>query len=502
MTVALATWLTITFAPAAAGDVTLTLRPGPESIESYTGRVYLVASQGRREPRYGDWWFNPEPLFHVDVAHWTVGEPLVLTADTRGYPIKRLGDLPAGDWSLQSVIRTSDRSAAALSGAGTVLSRPVRITGRPVAGVPDVDIVLDTVEPPRTVIPRGMGLEQFDVPSELLSEHFGRPFLLRAVVQIPERADAAHPVPTLYVIGGFPGSLSSAVMIPWLFSSHSEANELAIVYLEAEYRGGHSAFVDSPAGGPWGTSLVTELIPTLEAAFPLDTRRDARFVTGHSSGGWSALWLALEHREIFGGTVSTAPDPVDFTRFQTVDIYASDANIYRSHDGQRAPLARRGGETIAWADDFIAMESAMGEGGQMRSFEWTFSPRGPDGLPVPLWNRDTGVIDPDVATHWRQFDIADRITREWDALQPVLKDRVLVVMGTEDTFHLDGAALALDAVLTTRGLPDIVELVPGDHSNILTLEMTKRIMQRALSMARRASPPASDESTTHTPSPS
>ena len=447
-------------------------------------------------------WTHPNPVFHVDVEHWTPGTPLVLGPDTPGYPVKRLGDLPSGNWSLQAVIRTSDRSASALSGEGTVYSTREEIVNRPKPGVPDADISLCHVEAPRPAFPAGMGLALFEVDSPLLSEHFGTPFKLRAVVRVPETATADTLVPTLYVIGGFPGSLQSSIMIPWLFGSHPEADELAIVYLEAEYSGGHSGFVDSPSGGPWATALVTEFIPALEATFPLQTRRDARFLTGHSSGGWSSLWLALEHPDVFGGTVSTAPDPVDFTRFQTVDIYAPDANLYRSIDGTRAPLARSGDSTTIWADEFVAMERVLGEGGQMRSFEWTFSPQGPDGLPMPLWNRDTGVINPEVAAHWRRFDIADRIRREWDALQPVLHDRVLVIMGDQDTFHLDGAAIAMDTMLAQRGLPDVVELVPGDHSSILTLELTKRIMQRALSRAARSAPPSTDGSTGHTPSPS
>ena len=481
-----------------AADVTLTL--GPDTVESYTGRVYLTATQRRGAPRTISW-TQPNPVFYIDVEDWRPDTPLVFGPDTPGHSIKRLGDFPSGEWTLQAVIRTSNRSASSLSGEGTVYSGTQRIVNRPDPGVPNAELLLDRVEPSPVLFPAGYGLEFFQVDSALLSEHFSKPFQLRAVIRVPDEASTDAPVPTLYVIGGFPGSLQSSIMIPWLFGAHDEADELAIVYLEAEFTGGHSAFVDSASGGPWGTALVTELIPALEKKFPLEPRRDARFLTGHSSGGWSSLWLALEYPEVFGGTVSTAPDPVDFTRFQTVDIYAPNANLYTSHDGQRAPLMRSGARPIMWADDFVAMESVLGEGGQMRSFEWAFSPRGPDGLPVPLWDRATGVIDPEIAKHWRRFDIAHRITREWDTLEPVLKERVLIVMGTQDTFYLEGAAQSLDAMLTTRGLGDVVELVPGDHSSILTPEMAKRIMQRALLMAGRTPPTASDGSTEHTPSP-
>jgi S-formylglutathione hydrolase FrmB len=303
---------------------------------------------------------------------------------------------------------------------------------------------------------------------------------------MPKGHDGTTALPTLYVIGGFPGALGSAGLVPWLYGPQADADQIAIVYLEAEYHGGHSVFADSPAGGPWGTALVTELLPALEAAFPLRSDRDGRFLTGHSSGGWASLWLALEHPKIFGGTVSTSPDPVDFTRFQTVDIYAPGANIYTSMDGTDAPVARRNDRAMATARNFIAMERVMGEGGQMRSFEWTFSPRGDDGLPVALWDQTTGDIDPAVAEHWRRYDIADRIRREWDVLEPVLRDRVLIIMGESDTFYLDAAARSLDAELTARGLPNVVELIPGDHSSILTPAVAKRTLARLVEQMKNA----------------
>ncbi len=38
---------------------------------------------------------------------------------------------------------------------------------------------------------------------------------------------------------------------------------------------------------------------------------------------------------------------------------------------------------------------------QIASFEWVFSPRGEDGRPEQLFDRDTGAIYPVVANHYR-----------------------------------------------------------------------------------------------------
>ncbi|MFM8872344.1 MAG: alpha/beta hydrolase-fold protein, partial [Phycisphaerales bacterium] len=77
---------------------------------------------------------------------------------------------------------------------------------------------------------------------------------------------------------------------------------------------------DSAANGPRARALVEEFIPALERQFRLVRRPEARIVTGHSSGGWSALWLQLTHPETFGACFPSTPDPVDFSRSPTSDL--------------------------------------------------------------------------------------------------------------------------------------------------------------------------------------
>jgi hypothetical protein len=88
----------------------------------------------------------------------------------------------------------------------------------------------------------------------------------------------------------------------------------------------------------------------------------------------------------------------------------------------------------------------------MASFEWVFSPRGADGRPQPLFDRDTGVVDAAVAAHWRgHFDIAERLRTRWPTLQPDLDGKIRVIVGTADNFHLDGSVRRLQAVLDGLG---------------------------------------------------
>ena len=47
--------------------------------------------------------------------------------------------------------------------------------------------------------------------------------------------------------------------------------------------------------------LINDLIPYIDANFRTVPAATARFVTGHSSGGWSSLWLQVNYPDTFGG---------------------------------------------------------------------------------------------------------------------------------------------------------------------------------------------------------
>src|SRR6201996_493468 len=72
---------------------------------------------------------------------------------------------------------------------------------------------------------------------------------------------------------------------------------------------------------------------------PSMTSPSGRLLTGHSSGGWAALWLQVTYPKLFGGTWPTSPDPSDFRDFLGIDLYAPNANVYRKPDGTPWPLA-------------------------------------------------------------------------------------------------------------------------------------------------------------------
>jgi hypothetical protein len=215
-----------------------------------------------------------------------------------------------------------------------------------------------------------------------------------------------------------------------------------------------------------------------------------RFTTGHSSGGWSSLWLQVAYPDTFAGCWSTAPDPVDFRDFQLVNIYAKDVNIFTDPDGKRRVLSRPvGGQTLFYKP-FSEMEDFMTRGGQLGSFEAVFSPRGPNGKPLKLWDRKTGAVDTKVAKEWEKYDIRLVLERNWKALSPKLVGKIHVYMGDEDTFYLDGAARLLKKSLVELQSDAVVELFPKrHHGNLVDAALRKRMNEEMASAARKSEKP-------------
>jgi putative esterase len=235
------------------------------------------------------------------------------------------------------------------------------------------------------------------------------------------------------------------------------------VLLDGHCAAGTHEFTDSANNGPWGTALTKELIPYLEEHYRMMAIPRGRLLTGNSSGGWAALWLGVNYPEIFGGMWATAPDPPDFRSFLGPDLNTRPAsNFYRKPDGSPWMLVRIGGKDVESVKEFARIERVLGVySGQMSSFEWVFSPRGDDGRPQQLFDRDTGQVDVTVADAWKKYDIAEIIRRHAAALRPKLQDHIYLYVGTADTFHLDESARLLEQTLREVGIRAHFTFVEG-----------------------------------------
>ncbi len=198
--------------------------------------------------------------------------------------------------------------------------------------------------------------------------------------------------PVIYMIPGFGGTYRTALQYADQPPVTEEGEtDFIRVFLTGECKWGHHVFADSATNGPHGEALVWELIPEIDRRYRTIANRNGRFLYGHSSGGWSALWLMVNYPDVFGGVWSVSPDPVDFRDWQGINLYADPPqNMYTDSAGSRRPIVRNGDQPVLWYDSFTQMDDTLKRGGQLRSFEAVFSPLGSERRAAQLWDRATG----------------------------------------------------------------------------------------------------------------
>ncbi len=468
----------------------------------FTGRVYLIFSSRQRQPRRGPGWFNPEQFVARDVENWKPGVPLEFSAKSPGslsgsdglkagpilgYP-GPLADMKLAGHRAQAVARFNPYDREIGIGPGNGFSQVI-----PLGNDLSQDLVAfrvgELVEPRRFTENRWSKL--LEVPSKLLTEFHKRPVASRAAVILPA-SYYKHPkrrYPVIFSIPGFGGTHHGSSVPRPVAEMNEGGVEFLRVALDPSCPLGHHVFADSANNGPVGAALTTELIAALDKQFRTVPKPSARFLTGHSSGGWSSLWLQVTYPEVFGGTWSTSPDPVDFRDFQRINLYRSGENMYVDPQGKRRPLARVNGRVLLWYKGFADMEWVLGHGGQLHSFEAVFSPRGANGKPRLLWDRKTGRVDLETARTWEKYDIRLVLQRNWKTLAPRLKGKLHVFMGDIDTFYLEGATIRLKQALAKLGSDAVVEIHEGrDHMNLLRGGLRRRIRKEMTSAFLAAHP--------------
>ena len=475
--------------------VTLSPQAGEQDA---SGRMIVVISS--RPPERGQV-YEPQSsdaafmwLAAQEVRHLKPGTSVDVDADVLAFPAP-LSQAPAGNYFAMALLDVDHNAAYHFSTPGDLISKIVQLKALDPAKASPIELTLAERIPPKdssgqpAALPRNT--ERLDFVSPALSKFWGRDIHMRGVVLLPPGYAASRSrYATVYWTHGFGGDLWSIehAIAPRYADLLSTGKLPPMIYvlLDESCPGGTHEFVDSVNNGPWGTALTKELIPHLEKRYRMMGVPRGRFVTGHSSGGWAALWLGVNYPDIFGGTWPTAPDPSDFRNFTGPNLRARPAqNFYRKPDGSPWMLFRLNGKDIESLEQFARQERVLGDyGGQISSFEWVFSPRGDDGRPQPLFDRDTGAIDPAVEDAWEKYDIA-QVIRTHPALKSKLQNHIHLFVGTADSFHLDESARLLQQTLKELGIRAQFTFVEGrTHFDLYDGGLTEKIANEMETVAR------------------
>jgi hypothetical protein len=455
--------------------------------ETIDGRLYIMLTKGKLPLIGGPNWFNAEPFFALDIKGWKAGAELIL-GDSAGSmdSMDSMSSVQDGTWKAVAVFRKqNDRSRIAAPGG--LFGKAVSFTGSGVdAGI--VQLTVNTPVPERTWdLHKNLRLDE--KKSTLLSGFYGREVKHGACVIVPDDYDPnrEEPYPVMYWIGGFGSDHYGGRFMKMMFTGSDYDDQICRVILNAQAYSGHHTFTDSSNNGPRMKALLEEWIPYLEETYNLGGSADLRTLAGHSSGGWTAAWLQVKNPDFFGGAWALAPDSLDFHYFQTVDLYEDKANMYVSSDGDKHPIARRGTTAVLFAESFVAMDDVLKDGGQISSFEAVFSPKGEDGRPAEMFDRETGAINPEVVEHWQQYDIRKYIEDNWDTLSPKLAGKVNIIAGGLDTFYLEDSVIALQEFFESKQFDAMIRIIEGlDHGGVFNVQVIREMDD---SIAKRANLP-------------
>lgn len=324
------------------------------------------------------------------------------------------------------------------------------------------------------------------VRSTLLSAFWGTPTDLRAVVLLPdgwaEHPNAHYPVivahdhfrDTFNVPAGFRITPPDATAIgdekiqqtyayklyqDWTSGRLPRAIIVTIQHPTPYYDDSYA--VNSASMGPYGDAINQELLPEIERQFRGLGQGWARATFGSSTGGWEALATQIFYPNMYNGAWVNCPDPIDFRAYQTIDIYRVRNAYHRDGPFGSIPIADNreiDGNITSTSVDSNRYESVVAShgrsSGQWDIWQAIFSPQGADGYPKPIYDKHTGVIDPEVASYWREhYDLSDMMMRNWSTLGPHLQGKLHFAVGTSDSFFLDNAVHLLQDRLRTTANP-------------------------------------------------
>ena len=473
--------------------------PASAHAQPITGRVFvIIAHRDTPEPRLQAGSFTQQtPIYGADVNQLQPGQTAVIDANTLGFPFKSLKELPAGDYVVQALINIYTEFHRADGhtiwahmdqwegqqfnrSPGNLYSAVQKVHLDPAAGY-DVKLDLAQEIPAVKVPPDTAHVKRVKLESKLLSQWWGHPIYIGATVLLPPDYDKRpnQRFPVLYIQGHFglnppmgfidegqpepersrPGAREFSQQ--WLAGSLPRM--ILVTFQHPTPFFDDSYAVNSANQGPYGDAIMQELIPYLESHFRIIAQPWARALTGGSTGGWESLALQVFHPDFFGGTWTFYPDPVDFHRYQLVDIY-NDENAFFApgfefFSPERPMMRTPEGQVLMTMRQMSLLEEVLGthgrSGEQFEEWEAAYGPVGADGYPRPLWDKLTGKIDREVATYMRDhgFDLSYYLQQNWAKLGPMLAGKIHLYCGDMDHFYLNLAVYKLQDVLESVANP-------------------------------------------------
>ena len=478
--------------------------------DGFDGRVLLMISNNNNaEPRFQiNDNHNTQMIFGIDVDSWNANEKIIIDAEAFGYPIKSINDIEEGEYYVQALLHKYETFNLSTGytvklpkdqGEGqkwnispkNLYSTPKKIK---IKKSKTINITLENEIPPIEPAKDTEYIKHIKIKSEMLSKFWGRDMYLQANVLVPHGFDKKSKTryPLMIFHGHFPYTFRGFRTTPptapeedtiynsrfgitgYKYIQQKEAYDLyntwtsndfpRFLAIEIKHQNPYyddSYAVNSANIGPYGDAITYELIPHVEKLFNGVGEAWGRFLYGGSTGGWESLAAQVLYPKEYNGCFAACPDPIDFRAFTVVNLYEDDNAYY--HEGSNRKTLRAGmrdGKGII-KNHLIQInqrESALGSkgrsGDQWDIWQAVYSPSGEDGYPKPIWDRETGKIDKEVAEYWKEnYDLSYIMKRDWDKIGKDLEGKINIYCGDMDNYYLNNAVVLTEEFLESTTNP-------------------------------------------------
>lgn len=446
-------------------SIKVAIDEGIQTLVKPDGRLILfLSTNSRGAPRTRTWPTSGNHIFARNIEQLDIDGKTMLSSSDNWLKTTNwsLDEVPEGTYYIQ-VVWDHDTQESRIDAPGIVHSNVEKVE---INEDKEIDITLSEIISERKIVDHKF-VKEISFKSALLSEFWDKEMILKASVLLPssyfDKPNKKFPV--RYNIAGYGGRytrvnrvIGNKSLSDWWFSG--EAPQIITVFLDGEGPFGDSYQLDSENSGPYGQSLIKELIPYIESTYRGTGESKYRFVDGCSTGGWVSLALQLIYPDEFNGTWSYSPDAIEFENYQLINIY-KDENAYVNEAGIERPVMRNtSGEPLMVLRKFIQYENVLGRsdsyltsGGQFSAHNALYSPKGEDGLPKPIFDPSTGDIDHKVAEAWKKYDLKLYAKENWTELGPKIQEKIYIWMGDMDHFYLNPATRAFDDFIVNTENP-------------------------------------------------
>jgi S-formylglutathione hydrolase FrmB len=441
--------------------------------EPFTGNVFLFLSKYNKNPKDGEAGLEIFPCYSALVKNIKSGDTVFIDDKAISFPVK-LSDLERGQYFVQAVWDMNHGGRSIAASPGNIYSNTIKTTFTKDKNEM-FTINCDQIVPVQIFTETELGKE-LKISSGLLTNFYKKHVTIDAAILLPREyvTEPSQKFPVVFIVIGFGGNYREYSKIRSANVGLDDTTACIKVFLDGNCSWGHSVYANSDNNGPWGDALIEEFIPALERQYRCN---GARLITGHSSGGWSSLWLQTHYPKVFAGCWSSAPDEVDFRSFCNTDIY-SDRNMFYNKDSTlKLSSIVEGRFPWTYMKDVYQQENVILHGEQMHSYEAVFSKIGNDGFPERICDSNTGAIDSATVVHWKDYDISIYLRNNWGELKKDLDGKVRVSVGEQDNWFLNNAVHLLEKEMQKLNAKFEFAYYPGGHSTVFSTEYKSNGMQ-------------------------